>query len=417
MKIIKKIIGSFTVSLLVLPFFNMQVMANPFRLIEGNWNLKTRQRLEKLLNDNANKGKKVVFDFDNTMVSRDMGDATFAWLVKENKINKSSIKAFSPDFIIDGKEVSLDKGPDLTEYYEKIQEVTAYDKNDTSPAMTGYSWVVQAMEGKTPAEVIEASRNAFMDNEAVNDREKGIESKIEVTPGKTSYRVPFFHPETVDLIGNLLLNGYDVYVISATNVWTIRYMVTVELAKLLKKEFGKNLAIQPEKVFGLNTLIKDKRNGQLYKDDFLVRENKQYAGLDPVELNNYQLTNQMVSPVSGYDGKTSVIQKFITNNMEKPFLICGDSPGDFSMLGFAQNRLWFSRLESFDYQKKLLALTKKSEASNWFIQPVLYKKKPGLVKDSIQLKSLLTDPKDLQKAMDSIGLWTTANFLSGFDLN
>lgn len=411
----KTVITLLTISISLFLFqVNLAASAKQIHLIDGNWNPQTKQKLEKLLTLNANKDKKVIFDFDNTTISRDIGDATFAWLVKEKKIDIEKIKPFSPDFTLDGKEVSVTGGIDLTEYYEKIQEVTSYDKNDKSPAYNGYAWVVQTMEGKTPFEVIEASRNAFLDNKASKDRELGIETKIEVTPGKTSYRVPFYHPETVDLIGNLLLNGYNVYVISASNVWSIRYMVTVEMAKLLKKEFGKNIAIKPENVFGLSTLLKDKRNGQLYKDTYLVKENKKYAGLAQEELKNYQLTNQMVYPLSGYEGKTSIILTKITKDYERPFLACGDSSGDYSMLGLAQNKLWFSRLESYDYQKKLLSLTKKSDADHWFIQPVLYKKSPGFVKNTSQLKQLLKSSKDFTTAMDSVKVWEKSAFLKGF---
>jgi phosphoserine phosphatase len=415
-KKLSKIFKTISISLFLLPLFNPVVKAASanIKLAEGNWNPTTRERLEKLLTRNANKGKKVIFDFDNTTVSRDIGDATFAWLVKEKKIDPGKIKALSPDFFIKGSEVSLDKVVDLTEYYEKIQEAVSYDQSDPAGPFNGYAWVVQVMEGKTPLEVIDASKNAFMDNIASKDRETGKQTKIEVTPGKTSYRVPFYHPETVDLIGKLLLNGYDVYIVSASNVWTVRYMITVELAKLLKKEFGKNLGIKPENVFGLNTLLKDKRDGQLYKDFYLVKNNKNYAALQPEELNNYQLTNLMANPLTGFEGKSSTIEKYITEPEEKAFLVCGDSAGDFSMLGRAQNRLWFSRLESLDYQKKLQILTKKSEAEHWFIQPVLYKKSPGLVKNEAQLKTLLRDPVDFTNAMDSIKVWTYSSFLKDF---
>ncbi len=394
---------------------NKPVSANQINLINANWNLKTKQNLEKLLTKNAGKGKKVIFDFDNTTVSRDIGDATFAQLVKDGQINPENFKEISPTFTIDGKEISLTSEVDITEYYEKIQESTSHDQNDKSPAINGYAWVVQIMAGKTPFDITEAAKKAFKNNEASKDRQLSIESKIDVTSGKTSYRVPFYHPETVNLIGNLLLNGYDVYVISASNVWSIRYMITVELTKLLKKEFGKDIAIKPENVFGLSTLIKDKRNGKLYKDYLLVKENVKYAKLEPDELKNYELTTQMVYPLSGYDGKTANIQQFITKTNQRPFLACGDSPGDFSMLEFAENRLWFSRLESFDYQKKLISLVKKSDSSHWFIQPVLYKKMPGLIKNTSQLKLLLKNKEDLNKAIESIALWKSSILNLDFD--
>ena len=390
------------------------VLAKNITLSNGSWNIQTKQKLEKLLNANVNKGKKVIFDFDNTIVSGDIGDATFAWLIKEKQVDLNKIKAISPDFTIDGKKISIGTATDPTEYYEKIMEAYSYDKNDITGPLIGYSWVVQTMDGKTPFNIIEASRNAYMDNKSANDRQAGTETIIEVTPGKTAYKVPFYRPETVNLIGNLILNGFDVYIVSASNVWSVRYMITKELTKLMKKEFGKNLSIKPENIYGINTLVRDKRNGQLYKDSYLVKNNRKYASLDSKELSNYELTNQLVNPLSGYEGKTSIIQNFITKKGEKPFLVAGDSPGDFSMLTLSENRLWFARLESYNYQKKIISLIKENKNGQWFIQPILYKKKHGLVNNMNQLKKLLNDNKDFIKASDVVSLLEKSFLLKDF---
>lgn len=379
-------------------------------LIKGNWNNGAYTKLNRLIKDNSFKNKKVVFDFDNTTVSRDIGEATFAYIIKNNLIPKDEkLKVISPSFMLNNEEVSIDSVIDLTDYYEKI--ITSTDhKDDESPYIFSYGWMVQAMQGMTVDQVMNASKSAYNNNSAINDRKNDKESKIEVTEGKTSYRVPFFHDETVDLIGNLILNGYDIYFVSGSNIWTIRYMTTVELPKLLKKRFGKDLKIKPENVMGVNTLIKDKRNGKLYKDFFLVKENKKYAISDPEETKNYEITNQLVSPLSGFDGKTSHIMTYICKPNEKPFLALGDSTGDFSMLKYAENRVWFSRLESYDYQEKINKIIKATNKSKWIIQPVLYKKKAGLVKDKEQLKSLIKDTKEFDKLYKSVKLFSDIKF-------
>ena len=238
--------------------------AGGIKLDEENWNQETKKRLDILLNKNANKGKKIIFDFDNTMVSRDIGEATFAFLVKDGMINKEKIKSFSPSFFLDGKEFSLDKVIDLTDYYEKFIMSTEHHKNDDSAAINSYAWMVQAMEGLTPFDVISATKKGFMNNQAKNDRKLAKETTVTITENKTSYMIPFFHPEIVDLIGKMILNGYDLYFVSASNVWTIRYMVTVELARLISQKFKKEIKISPEKVIGVSTLLKDKRTGILY---------------------------------------------------------------------------------------------------------------------------------------------------------
>lgn len=63
----------------------------------GNWNHQTRIKINKLLKTNAFKHKKVIFDFDNTTVSRDIGEATFAYLVKNKIVKvKNTIKIIKP---------------------------------------------------------------------------------------------------------------------------------------------------------------------------------------------------------------------------------------------------------------------------------------------------------------------------------
>lgn len=380
-------------------------------LLEGNWNPEARKKINKLIKDNAFKHKKVIFDFDNTTVSRDIGEATFAYLVKNNIVKKDEkLKIISPSFVLDNKEISLDSSIDLTDYYEKIVNSTNHE-NDQSPYIISYGWIVQAMQGLNVLDVINATKNAFNENKAISDRKNNIESKIDVTSGKTSYRVPFFHDETIDLIGNLILNDYDIYFISGSNAWTIRYMTTKELPKLLKEKFKKDLKIKPENVIGVNTLIKDKRNGKLYKDYFLVKENKKYANLEPDELKNYEITNQLVSPLSGFDGKTANIISYVCKDNTKPFLILGDSSGDFAMLKTAENKIWFSRLENLEYQEKILKIINTTKKDSWIIQPVLYKKQPGLVKGKEQLKQLIKDNSEYEKYSKAINLFTKNGLL------
>lgn len=378
-----------------------------------NWNEKTRVNLNKLILENSFKNKKVIFDFDNTTVSRDIGEATFAYLLKNNKIAiNEHLKAISPSFIDEkGNNISIDKVIDLSEYYEKIITSTNH-KNDQASYIISYGWIVQIMQGLTPYDIIDATKKVFKANFAKNDRLNRKDSKISITEGKTSYLIPFFHDEMIDLIGNLILKEYDIYFVSGSNSWTIRYMTTKELPKLLKQKFGKNLKIKPENVIGVNTLIKDKRNGKLYKDYFLVKENKKYAEMNEDELKNYELTNQLVSPLSGFDGKTANIMSYICQNYERPFLALGDSSGDFSMLNYAENRIWFARMENNQYQKDIAEIIKKTDKNTWFIQPVLTKENAGFVSNNKFLNFIEKDKNKLKKLLDSLKYFKKLDILS-----
>lgn len=414
----KKLLIPFFISFLV-AFIASNSYAGGIKLDNNNWNPEVKRKLENLLTVNSNKNKKVIFDFDNTVVSRDIGEATFALMVKKGLIKKENVRSFSPSFSVGSENVSVDSTIDLTEYYEKFIISTRHHENDDSQAVNSYVWLTQALNGLTPFDVISNTREVFNKNQSINDRNKGIQTDITVTQSKTSYLVPFFHPETVDLIGNLISNGYDVYIVTASPVWIVRYMAVIELNKLLQEKFGKKIKISPEKVLGVSTLIKDKRTGLLYKDPYLVREKTPmallYSNLNVDELKNYEITNQPVYPITAFDGKTTNIMKFIVNENEKPFLAAGDSSGDFSMLRFSENKLWFARLEKEDYQEKVTRLVKKSEIKNWFFQPVLYKKYPGFVKNQKQLKTLFNnDSEVLKKYIKSVEIFQNKNFLENF---
>ncbi len=389
---------------LALPLASAQ--AASFQLEPGNWNPALRSQLENLLGTHSWQGKKVVLDFDNTLVSRDIGEATFAQLLISNKIKRSpALEAISPAFVRQGKNISLDTTVDLAEYYDELASLDSHPA-DIEAASNSYAWVVQAMMGLTPVEIIDATRAAYGQNRAEQDRAQNKDSLLAITPGKTSYRVPFFNPEIVDLIGQLLKHGYDLYVVSGSNVWTVRHMVTVELMKRVNAKFGTQYRIPADHVIGASVLLRDKRTGRLVKDAFLAKENERYAALDPAELVHYELTNQAVFPLTGFSGKVANIIQYITGPVEKPFLVAGDSSGDFAMLQMAQHRLWFARLEKLGYQQALSRQIGKPEQGTWMIQPVLTARQPGLLKNQAHLQTL-AEPAGLKfkELIESLQIW------------
>ncbi len=353
-------------------------------LPQGNWMPTIKSRLENLIQENKNKSKIVIFDFDNTMVSRDIGEATFATLAIENTIHKNSPYAqWAPDFTIDTRHVSLATSPNVTAYYEDFLEATKHIKDEKTPYSNAYAWIVQIMAGLTPQDVISATKKAYKEGTGAKDREDSSLGETMVN----GYRLPFFYPEMIDLAGTMISNGFNVYVITASNVWSVRYLVTKELNQLLQKKYGKNTTIAPDHVLGVSTLLKDKRDGKLYKDESLVKENKAYRNLEISELQQYELLYELSYPLPAYEGKVAMIFKHITH--EHPFFIAGDSPNDHQMLEWAENRLWIARLEKKDYQAATAELIKNSDKEKWLIQPTLYKKSPGFVASEKELETRL----------------------------
>ena len=81
----------------------------------------------------------------------------------------------------------------------------------------------------------------------------------------------------VDLLAELVRQEFDVWVVSASNVWSVRWMVLHGLNPLLRERKAAR-GIQADHVIGISTLLADDRD-RWYKDSVQVRENPDYASL------------------------------------------------------------------------------------------------------------------------------------------
>jgi hypothetical protein len=324
-------------------------------LQENNWMPNSRFSLEKLISENANQNKIVVLDFDNTILCGDIGESLFQLLVKEKIISTDSLLSIYPSFNIDRNSISLGKN-NFNDYYNQLLNATDHSI-DEAPHSVAYAWVVQIMQNINLNTLIE-----FTDSIMFN---------------KTSeYNNPFFYPEMIDLVGVLIKNGFQVNIVSASNIWSVRRLVGNFLNPLLKKTHGDSIFIDLKKVYGMNTLLKNNLNGQLYKDEQLLNVDE-YLYFESNEIKNYSLTSLMNFPATSYYGKVAAIIKNISK--EKIFLVAGDSPNDFAMQNFSENVLWIARLNKTQYQEKAIDEIRKSD-NNWIIQPTLTENKPGFIK-------------------------------------
>ena len=330
-------------------------------LTSNNWTPSTKQKLETLISEESGTGKVVIFDFDNTLICRDIGEATLGTLTDQNKINKSLLQEFLSPGI---------KTESPTKYYDQLLSSTEHHTNEQTAHANGYAWAVQAMAGLSPIEIINATEKAFKDGSAQSDRESNQLSQINVTNEENSFARPYFYPEMVELVAKFLENDYNVYVVSASNVWTVRWMVN-QLNNLIKKQ-GIDKKISLKNVLGVSTLLVGK-NGKLFKDQLLTHEVEGYADLKSKLLKDLKLSAQISYPLTGYYGKIANIKQWITK--DRPYFIAGDSPNDLPMLETAENKLWIARLEKPNYQNT----TKSKGFENLIIQPTLYKKMSGFV--------------------------------------
>jgi phosphoserine phosphatase len=334
-------------------------MSAPCRLKAPGWNYQARRSLEKLIERGAGQGLPVVFDFDNTLISGDVGEATLAILAAEGRLTPANLsKTLCPVLQIPGKEkIAVEQCSDIMEYYEALLSPTAHGSDDPAPLANGYVWATQAMEGMTVAEVVSATARVF----ALGQR--GGHLQIEVTPGNTSYPAPRFREEMVELIAQLLLRKYEVWIVSASNVWSVRWMVLYGLNPLLRKQ-GVPKVLAPKHVIGVATLLTD-RLERLYKDSVLLRKDSAYAAMHRKPLKAMYLTRHLQFPASVYSGKVACILDAIGRN---PYLCAGDNPSDHPMMRISEHRLWIARLEKPKAQRATSALIKQMGKAGWILQ-------------------------------------------------
>lgn len=323
-------------------------------LVKGMWDSKIYNRLTELINDegkssssyDSSKKPYAVFDWDNTSIIQDIGEATFTYQIS-NLVFKmtpeqfdSAIRSTLPadDFKDEfrnkaGESVNIDRiAKDLLSDYKvlydqyegmkgdkALSEVKELDEyKDFSAKLRylyeavggsfssdiSYPWVTYLFTGMTSEDVQELSRKSI--DYALNDELKketwespatllGEAGQVSVTFKRGVRSVK----EMQNLYKTLMDNGIDVYICSASHVDVVIPFASDE-------KYGYNIPV--DHIFGM----------QLKKDT---------SGLIQAEYNtNYAQTQG--------EGKTETIKKLIaTSHGEKdPILIAGDSNGDYAML-------------------------------------------------------------------------------------
>jgi phosphoserine phosphatase len=365
------------------------------KLSAPGWNPETKRGIEQLIQKGAGKGEPVVFDFDNTIVCGDIADATVAVLAKTGLLDAGRLPSvLCPSFRnAAGREVSLATAADAVEYYEALLSgPTVHGDKDPAMFSNGHTWAVEILQGLTVLDVVKATQTAFEFSKRAHPY------FIQVSKSGPSYPTPFFYEAILELLANLLQRGFDVWIISASPVWCVRWMVMHGLNPRLKR-FGIKDGIAPNRILGISTLMADAKN-RLHKDDILVREDKGYAGLKPNRLQQYRLTSRLQFPVSTYSGKVGCIWDKLGR---KPYLCVGDSPGDLPMLGFSENRLWLARLENPNYQKLLLKTIQQTGRAGWWVQPTLCSKGIGFIPAlSAPAAVLKPVPQDIRRSIATL---------------
>jgi hypothetical protein len=353
------------------------------RLGAPGWAADVRHTLETLIRRGAGRRLPVTLDFDNTIICGDIGEATLAVLARRGLLDARGLPpTLSPVFRQpDGTLIKPDAAAGLIRYYEAYLAPTAHGPADPTPLANAYTCAVEVMAGLRVSDVVAATAEAF----AVS--RPGELVPIEVAPGQPGYPAPYFQPEMVELIAALLRHEFEVWIVSASNVWSVRHLVLEGLNPLLRG-LGIKSGLAPDRVLGASTLLTNRRHA-LFKDVVLVRECARYARLDRTLLSRFTLTSRLQFPVPTYSGKVGAIWDALGRH---PFLAAGDSAGDHAMLTFSENRLWIARLEKPELQAATARLIRRTGPENWMVQPTLLGSSPGFVPNRRALTGRLGQP-------------------------
>lgn len=186
------------------------------------------------------------FDADGTLWSEDIGEAFLRWLIAGHLLPNHDC----------AKDVYAD--------YEARVEVDRAE---------GYAWAVRLMAGLPVEDVVRWSR-------------------------QLAHAWPCYRPAMADLARGLAAAGVEVWIVSATNRWTVT-------------EGGRLMGFAPERVIGMSVEVADGR-----------------------------LTDRAERPLIANAGKVEAIGRVIGR---RPDLAFGDSKGDFEMLCDARQPLVVGR--------------------------------------------------------------------------
>ena len=320
------------------------------KLITGNWAPYTRARIQAVIDANANKGKYVVFDFDNTSVIFDVQEALLIYQI-ENLVFKIApdkmkgvLETGIPDLNkaigknADGKDVFVNaiiedlvtdytwiynnyKGMKGTKDLKLIHASNEYQDfaaklrfmynnlGDYFDHAVSYPWVTYLFTGMTPAEVQElatashkywASYGRYAEETWTSPLElpgkAGVVSASFIT-GVT------FTDELIDLYHTIAANNIDIYIISASPQDTI-------IAASKAMGYG----VSEDKIYAMRNKLD--ANGR-----YINEYNYDWGG-----TGKYAQTQG--------PGKSTIIKNFIApkyNNVG-PLIVFGDSAGDMNMM-------------------------------------------------------------------------------------
>lgn len=234
---------------------------------DPGWYGDNRDRIDKLIGELGTCGANgsvadgaplALFDWDNTMVKNDIGDATFFWMVRNGKLRAPAGGdwASTSPYLTPQAATALAKAcatakpgqpmPTDTDTGCADELVSVYTDGETradEPAFAGfnarrfepsYAWAAQMLAGWRESELTGFAEAARREN---LDAPEGAEQKVGSDDETGWVR---YYPQMRDLVETLRANGFDVRIISAS-------------AEPVVRVWAADLGFTPDKVMGVRT--------------------------------------------------------------------------------------------------------------------------------------------------------------------
>ncbi|MFI8518117.1 HAD family hydrolase [Streptomyces sp. NPDC085481] len=207
----------------------------PVLTVSDGWYGDNKARIERLMADHCqDRGRKpvAVFDWDNTVIKNDVGDATFFWLLRNDRIRPprhgdwaTTSRYLTPeaaDALAAACPAAVRTLPTATDARCADELLSVYGKGATTggkAAFAGYdhrrmepqyAWLAQLLRGWTTGQVRSFARAARAENLAAPQGATQQVGTSQVT-GWARY-----YPQQRDLIRALKGAGFDVWIVSAS---------------------------------------------------------------------------------------------------------------------------------------------------------------------------------------------------------
>jgi hypothetical protein len=356
--------------------------SRPVRLLDERiplWRTEVREAINQLITTkgsadchfNAAKRPVAVFDWDNTVMKNDIGDATMFWMLLHNKILQPPNKDWSTTsaFLTDAAKAALNLACDdaaapgaplptsttagcLAEifniYYnaKTVAQAAAWTTELTLTNNAGYAWASQLQMGYTPEEIRSFARAAFAENNAAT-----VAATQSIGGASVAGYVRIYE-QIRDLALTLRDNGFEVWIVSASPQYNI---------EAVAEEIG----VMPDHVIGIRPVLV---NGVISSN---------FLGCGSVADGGQTL-------ITFDQGKRCWINKAIfrqpasaqeaTNPdaAQRPTFVAGDSDGDIAMLKDATAlKLVINRNKT-----QIMCNACANVTGNWAVQPMFLQPKP-----------------------------------------